>query len=92
MIVSTEIVKIIRKVLLTTLGILLIPLVLTLTLDHFNWNPSDFLVGGFLLFSFGMYLNYIWRLDKSQQLKIIGVLCGLLVLLLIWVALAVGFF
>ena len=70
----------------------MIPLVLTLTLSDFNWELLDFVVGGLLIFSFGVYLTMLWKSKKSRRQKHLFFWIGLLVLVLIWMELAVGIF
>lgn len=92
MTISHSQIQLLIKVFLTTLGVLMIPLVLTLTLSDFNWELLDFVVGGLLIFSFGVYLTMLWKSKKSRRQKHLFFWIGLLVLVLIWMELAVGIF
>lgn len=85
-------IRLLIKVLLTTLVFLLIPLVLTLTVSDFNWDVFDFVVGGMLIFSFGIFLTMLWKSKKSRRQKQIFFWIGIVVLFLIWMELAVGIF
>jgi len=92
MTISQNQIRLLIKVLLTTLAVLLIPLVLTLTISDFNWDVFDFVVGGMLIFSFGIFLTMLWKAKKSRRQKHLFFWIGIVVLLLIWMELAVGIF
>ena len=92
MTISQTQIQLVIKVFLTTLGVLIIPLVLTLTLSDFNWDTLDFVVGGLLIFSFGVYLTMLWKSKKSRKQKHLFFWIGVLILVLIWMELAVGIF
>lgn len=92
MTISQTQIQLLIKVFLTTLGVLIIPLVLTLTLSDFNWDILDFVVGGLLIFSFGVYRTLLWKSKKSRRQKHLFFWVGVLVLVLIWMELAVGIF
>ena len=72
--------------------ILLIPLVAMQFTDEVNWNISDFLIAGVLLFSLGVALDFVARKVNQSQNRI--VIWGAIVIcfLLIWAELAVGIF
>ena len=92
MTISQSQIQLLIKVFVTTLGVLTIPLVLTLTLSEFNWDTLDFLVGGSLIFSFGIYLTMLWKSKKSRREKHLFLWIGVVFLVLIWMELAVGIF
>lgn len=60
--------------------------------DEVDWGIMDFTIMGILLFGTGFICEFIMRMVKSTQIKII--LCGaiLLIFFLIWAELAVGIF
>ncbi|MAD96742.1 MAG: hypothetical protein CMB99_05370 [Flavobacteriaceae bacterium] len=80
------------KVFITTLLLLLLPLLFNQTNADFNWSLGDFLVGGLIIFSFGLYITWIWRLKKSNKRKALFILLGFILLAIIWTELAVGIF
>jgi hypothetical protein len=60
--------------------------------DEVDWGIMDFTIMGILLFGTGFICEFIMRMVKSTQIRII--LCGaiLLIFFLIWAELAVGIF
>ena len=80
----------VRRVLLATLAILLVPAVAMRFTDEVNWGAGDFLAGGALLAGTGL----AWVLTKRHIAGRPGrlLLGGLLALglLLVWAELAVG--
>ena len=80
----------VRRVLLATLAILLVPAVAMRFTHEVNWGPGDFLVGGALLSGTGL----AWVLARRRIAGTAGrvLLGGLLALglLLVWAELAVG--
>lgn len=84
--------KVVGQTALMTLGLLLIPLLGTIFGGGFNWDESDFIVAGILVFVIGIGLQ-IARLkirDRSQAL-IAGIVLAVIGLWL-YVELAVGLF
>lgn len=88
--------KNIIRVALVTLGILLIPLVLQLTIGTgvdglgFNWTFSDFIVMGALLFITGLLIHFSWTKMGGYRAPVIALI--VLFFLWIWAELAVGLF
>lgn len=89
----------IARIALVVLGILLIPLALTLFNSNasiyggpgggWDWMPGDFLVMGALLFVTGLAIDAAVRNITEPAHKIAAVLGILAILVLIWVELAV---
>lgn len=77
---------------LFTLVVLSVFLVATFVSSEVNWSPFDFIVGGTLVFSFGLLINYILQKVKERKFKIFLSLGVILVFLIIWAELAVGIF
>lgn len=73
-------------------ALLSIPFIAMQFTTEVNWNLSDFLLMGFLLYGTGLICEFVLRKTKIVQYRII--LCGaiLLILILIWAELAVGIF
>lgn len=72
--------------------ILLIPLVAMQFTKEVNWDLTDFITMGLLLFITGMGIEIVTRKIKSAKVKIALTLTILFVLFLIWAELAVGIF
>ena len=72
--------------------ILLIPLITMQFTTEVNWEISDFLIAGGLLFVFGILIELIIRKVKQSHLKVVFIAVIILLLLLIWMELAVGLF
>ena len=72
--------------------LLSVPFFAMLFTDEVDWGIMDFTIMGVLLFGTGLVCEFILRMVKSAQNRII--LCGVIVLLffLIWAELAVGIF
>jgi hypothetical protein len=82
----------VRRVLLATLAILLVPAVAMRFTTEVNWGPGDFLVGGALLAGTGMtYVLAKRRIAGRPGRLLLGALLAL-GLLLVWAELAVGIF
>ncbi len=79
-----------------TLGILLVPLILQLTVSTgvdgqgFNWEVGDFVVMGVLIFITGLLISL--ALQKTSKYRVIAVTLIVLVFLWLWAELAVGVF
>ena len=72
--------------------ILFIPLIAMQFTTEVNWEISDFLIAGVLLFVFGILIELIIRKVKQVNLKVVFITVIILLLLLIWMELAVGLF
>ncbi|MFS2081050.1 hypothetical protein ACCD04_27585 [Telluria sp. Tellsp131] len=82
----------VRRVLLATLAILLVPAVAMRFTHEVNWGPGDFLVGGALLAGTGLaYVLTKRRVAGRPGRLLLGGLFAL-GLLLVWAELAVGVF
>jgi hypothetical protein len=82
----------VRRVLLATLGILLVPAVAMRFTDEVNWGPGDFLVGGALLAGTGLaYVLTRQRIAGRPGRLLLGAFLAF-GLLLVWAELAVGIF
>ncbi len=75
---------------LSSLALLIIPLIATYTAADFNWSLSDFLVFGALLFVFGSSIAWVYKQEKKRRFLIIVFL--VILFLLIWAELGVGLF
>jgi uncharacterized membrane protein YgdD (TMEM256/DUF423 family) len=82
----------VRRVLLATVAILLVPAVAMRFTDEVNWGPGDFLAGGALLAGTGLaYVLTKRRIVTRPGRLLLGALLAL-GLLLVWAELAVGIF
>ena len=72
--------------------ILIIPLVLTILSDQFDWGILDFLVMGIILLIVGMTLSVVSQKIKNPRKKFFYNLVIMLIFFLIWAELAVGIF
>ncbi len=82
----------VRRVLLATLAILLVPAAAMRFTDEVNWGPGDFLAGGALLAGTGLaYVLARRRIAGRPGRLLLGGLLAL-GLLLVWAELAVGIF
>lgn len=72
--------------------ILFIPLIAMQFTTEVNWEISDFLIAGVLLFVFGILIELVIRKVKQVNLKVVFIAVIILLLLLIWMELAVGLF
>ena len=79
-------------ILLTTMLLLLIPLIAMQFSNEVKWSLTDFVAAGILLLGTGLSCELVLRNVKKLGYRI--VICGaiLLVFLLIWMELAVGIF
>lgn len=82
---------------LITLGILVLPFVLTLRGsgvdgEGLHWTASDFVVMGILIFGTGLLLNLIFTRVRDNKKRLVLGAAILLVFLLVWAELAVGVF
>ncbi len=90
----------VARIALGTIGILLIPLTLTLlnpgahvnggTGGGWDWSPSDFILMGAMIFGTGLLLSHTLRNGGKNRFIIAGVIVFLF--LWLWVELAVGLF
>jgi type IV secretory pathway VirB2 component (pilin) len=84
--------KIILRVALITVIILLIPLIAMQFTDEVDWNHTDFIVAGILIFSVGLIFEFLMKkVGNNKYRYLIGVIV-LIIFLLIWAELGVGIF
>jgi len=79
-------------ILLTTVIILLIPLIAMQFTNEINWSVFDFVVAGMLLLGTGLMFEFVIRKVKIIKYRIAICLAILTIFLLIWAELAVGLF
>jgi hypothetical protein len=82
--------KIIIRVALITAAILMIPFVAMRFTNEVNWDETDFIVMGTMIFVTGLMLNLIMR--KAGKYRIYAALVIVFLFLWLWVELAVGLF
>ncbi|PNQ73758.1 hypothetical protein C1T31_05335 [Hanstruepera neustonica] len=73
-------------------ALLLIPLIAIQFTPEVNWSYTDFIIMGALLLTIGVLAEYILRIVKNQERRIILIAFLILAFLLIWAELAVGIF
>jgi hypothetical protein len=73
-----------------TVGILLIPLIAMQFTGEVNWNISDFVVMGTMIFVTGLLIDFLRK--RMGKYKIAGIFTVLLLFLWLWAELAVGVF
>jgi hypothetical protein len=85
-----------KRVTLITLGLLLIPLGLQLTIgtgvdgQGFNWTLSDFVIIGLLVFITGIALDYGLKRWSKHKVAVASII--VLIFIYVWAELAVGIF
>ena len=79
-------------VVLTSVILLLIPLIAMQFTEEVNWNLFDFIIAGTLLIGAGLMIELVLRKTEKIKYRIIIVAALLIVFLLIWAELAVGIF
>lgn len=72
--------------------ILLLPFVASQFTEDVNWTFIDYFVMGFLLVSVGLLSNLVLQKVKKLRFRIALLVAILMVFLLVWVELVVGFF
>lgn len=79
-------------ILLAMSGVLLIPFIAMQFTNEVDWDSTDFITMGALLFGTGFLCELVLRIVKSTKHRII--LCGgiLFMLFFVWAELAVGIF
>jgi uncharacterized protein YybS (DUF2232 family) len=70
--------------------ILFIPLIAMQFTNEVNWSFLDFIIGGLILFSFGLLIDLVFRKVKKSKYKVIIIISLIVILVLIWMELAVG--
>lgn len=79
-------------IILTTVFLLLIPLIGMQFTNEIDWTLFDFAIAGALLMGFGLILELVIRKVKNSRRRIVICLTLLIILLFIWAELAVGIF
>lgn len=72
--------------------ILLVPLVAMQFTDQVNWDLTDFIAIGALLFGTGLTYELVSRKMRNTTHRVVLAMVLVLAMLLIWVDLAVGIF
>ena len=82
----------IKRILVASSSLLIIPLFFTVISDEFNWSFFDFIIMGFTIMFVGISFELVSRVIKSGKRK--KLLYGLIILLflLLWAELGVGIF
>ena len=82
----------IKRILVASSSLLIIPLFFTVISDEFNWSFFDFIIMGFMMIFVGISFELVSRVIKSGKRK--KLLYGLIILLflLLWAELGVGIF
>lgn len=79
-------------ILVSVVIILLVPFIAMQFSYEVNWELSDFIVAGILLFGTGLVCELILRTVKKKETRIALCVVIIVILLLIWAELAVGVF
>lgn len=80
----------IARILLATVGILLVPLLAMQFSSDVNWSLMDFVIMGCLLFATGLLLDTVWH--KGGKYRGAGAVVVVVLFLWLWAELAVGVF
>ncbi len=81
------------KIIITIATIILfIPFIAMQFTNEVNWNFSDFVVAGLLLFGTGLLVELVLRKAKKLNYRIIAIIVIVIIFLLTWAELAVGIF
>lgn len=75
-----------------TVLILLIPFLAMQFTGEVNWDETDFIVAGVLIFGTGLLFELLSRKLKTKNHKIILAVVLLVLFLIVWADLAVGIF
>ena len=75
-----------------TISVLMIPLIARQFTDEVNWGLGDFLVGGGLIFGFGLLIQLALNKLNGHRYRAYIIIGIVLLFLLIWTELAVGVF
>lgn len=80
------------KVILISMGLLLIPFIAMQFTDEVNWEIGDFFIMGIMLSATGISIQFVFNKIDSQPKRIILISIIIVFFLLIWAELAVGIF
>ena len=72
------------------LGPLIFPLIAMNISEEVNWSLFDFIIAGFLLLLFGLFIEIILRKVKKAKNKIVFIALLFLIITIVWLELAVG--
>lgn len=78
--------------LISTLGVLCIPLIAMQFTNEVNWTFIDFIVAGILMFSFITGISLLIKSIKNKKRLIFYIIALILIFIMLWVELAVGIF
>jgi hypothetical protein len=81
-----------QTILLSVLGLLLIPLIAMQFTKEVNWTFLEFFVAGGLLFSLAFSVDYIFQKVQNKTNRLLILFGTLLIFFLLWAELAVGIF
>lgn len=76
---------------ITSLGVLLIPLIAMNYSEEVNWSLLDFVLAFLLLFAAGFFIDVLVTRTKKHWVKVLAIF-GIVLLILFWLELAVGVF
>jgi hypothetical protein len=79
-----------KKIVISVMIILSIPLIAMQFTNEVNWELSDFIIAGILLLGTGLICEFIMRKVKTKENRIALCLVVITILLLVWAELAVG--
>lgn len=82
----------ITRVVVLTVGILLIPLVAMQFTDEVNWNLADFIIVSVILLGAGFVYEFAVKKLVNTKYRAVSAAVLLAFVLLIWAELAVGIF
>jgi len=80
------------KYIISTVFLLLIPLIAMQFTNQVNWTPSDFIVAAILLLSTGFAIDFVIKKVLTKKYRITLSAIIIVMLLLVWAELAVGIF
>ena len=82
----------IKRILVASSSLLIIPLFFTVISDEFNWSFFDFIIMGFMMMFVGISFELVSRVIKSRKRKKLFYGLIILLFLLLWAELGVGIF
>ena len=71
--------------------LLLVPFIGMQFNPNINWNVSDFLLAGVILFTAGLAVHFVIRKLRNSKYKFLVLLAIVIGVILIWAEIAVGF-
>lgn len=81
-----------KKIILIVVFLLLIPLIAMQFTTEVNWNITDFIIAGILLFSVVLLIDFAKKRFRDSRYKILIIIAIVVAFLLIWAEFAVGIF